>query len=176
MKRFRGFTLIEMMITVVVLAILLTIAVPSFRAFILNNRLTTQANEFITALQLARSEAIKRGAVPVRMTVSVTPAVADNEWGGGWIIWPDTDDDGVQDPGEDTIRTVEALAGGNKLDSIGGVTVFTYNGDGSISNADTLQLTDDRTSGGGCEADKRPGRQIDIQTSGRVVVSAEKCL
>ncbi len=174
MKRNPGFTLIEMMITVVVLAILLTIAVPNFRAFILNNRLTTQANEFLTSLQLARSEAIKRGAVPVRITA--TSAAADNEWGGGWRIWFDTDDDGVQDAGEETIRTVEAFAGGNKLDSSGGVAVFTYNSDGSIDSADTLNLTDERTSGGGCGVAKRPARQISINLSGRAVVSAEKCL
>lgn len=56
----RGFTLVELMVTVAVAAILLTIAVPSFNRIINANRLSTAANEMVGALNLARMEAIKR--------------------------------------------------------------------------------------------------------------------
>ena len=56
-----GFTLIELMVTVAVLAIVLSLGVPSYRALIINNRLTAQANALVASINLARSEAIKRG-------------------------------------------------------------------------------------------------------------------
>jgi type IV fimbrial biogenesis protein FimT len=72
MQSSRGFTLIELMITVAILAILLGIGVPSFVDFIRNNRASTQANELATALNLARSEAVKRG-LPVTLRSPVAP-------------------------------------------------------------------------------------------------------
>lgn len=58
----RGFTLIELMVTIAVLAITLTIAAPSFQGLINSNRLVSQSNELVASLQLARSEAIRRNA------------------------------------------------------------------------------------------------------------------
>ena len=60
--RARGFTIVELMITVAVAAILLIIAVPSFNNIINSNRLTTATNTLVNALNTARMEAIKRNA------------------------------------------------------------------------------------------------------------------
>lgn len=60
--RQRGFTLIELIVTVIVVAILTTIAVPSFRRLTLSNRLTTSANSVVEALNVARMTAVKRNA------------------------------------------------------------------------------------------------------------------
>ena len=65
-KAQRGFTIIELMMTVTVLALLLGIAVPSFMETVRNNRIISQNNELISSLNLARSEALKRsGSVSV---------------------------------------------------------------------------------------------------------------
>lgn len=61
MKNYTGFTLIELMITLAIAAIVMTIGVPSFQETIRQNRLTTGVNNFVTALNLTRSEAIRRG-------------------------------------------------------------------------------------------------------------------
>lgn len=76
-----GFTLVELMVAVAVLAIVLSLGVPSYRALIVNNRLTTQANALVASINLARSEAVKRG-VQVRVAVSDE----SNNWGKGWGI------------------------------------------------------------------------------------------
>ncbi len=60
-----GFTLVELIITLVVAAILLTLAAPNLTSFLKRDRLATQANDLLADLALARSEAIKRGAVVV---------------------------------------------------------------------------------------------------------------
>lgn len=60
--RQRGFTLVELMVTLAVLVVLMAVAVPSFRSITLANRLTTNANELVGAIQTARMEAIKRNA------------------------------------------------------------------------------------------------------------------
>ena len=60
--RARGFTVIELMVTVTVLAILLVVAVPSFRSFILSSRLTTTANDIVGAISLARMQSIMRNS------------------------------------------------------------------------------------------------------------------
>ena len=62
MERQNGFTLVELLITIVVVSVLLATAIPSFMQFIKNNRVTGQANSFVVSTQMARNEAVKRGA------------------------------------------------------------------------------------------------------------------
>ncbi len=76
----RGFTLIEMLVTLTVLAILMGIGVPSFRSFVAGQRVKTVSNDLMTALMQARSEAVKRNA-----NVTIAPFVA-NTWTSGWTL------------------------------------------------------------------------------------------
>ena len=97
MKRQKGFTLVELLITIVVISILLATAVPSFMQAIKNNRVTGQANSFVVNTQMARNEAVKRGA-----STTICAANADmdacsgsNDWSTGWIIFTDLNRDGA---------------------------------------------------------------------------------
>jgi type IV fimbrial biogenesis protein FimT len=138
MKRNTGFTLIELMVTLALAAIIVTMAIPSFQEVIRNNRLTTQANELVSALNLARSEAIKRG---VRVTVcrSSNGTSCTGNWEQGWIVYSDINGDGVADigggncdPGEDCIlRSYGELGGNNTLrgnDNVTNRVTFNPNG------------------------------------------------
>ena len=77
----RGFSLIELMIVLAIMAVLLTIAAPSFSRFIAGQRIKTASFELQTALMLARSEAIKRGPA-----ATVTVAAKSSNWANGWTV------------------------------------------------------------------------------------------
>ncbi len=82
-----GFTLIELIVTLAVFAIILLIAVPSYRDLILNNRGASQINDLVASLSYARSEAIKRG-VSVSACSSNDGGTCNggSDWSQGWII------------------------------------------------------------------------------------------
>lgn len=75
-----GFTLIELIITVTVLAVLMSIAIPSFSTYTANQRIRSASENLVSALNLARSEAVKRGAV-----IEVNP-VTSSAWADGWRV------------------------------------------------------------------------------------------
>lgn len=104
-----GFTLLELMITVAILAILLAIGIPSFQSAIASSQLTNQTNRIVGALQQARIEAIKRNAHVV-MCVSDDEETCDStkSWASGWLIFQDANKNGAQDGGETILAVGQA--------------------------------------------------------------------
>lgn len=102
MNKHQGFTIIELMITVALALIVLTIGIPNFRSIIQNNRATTITNDLVTALQTARSEAIKqrKSATVCRRNSSGTDCEDGTDWSVGWLVWRDDDGDDNLDNGE----------------------------------------------------------------------------
>jgi type IV fimbrial biogenesis protein FimT len=142
-----GFTIIELMVTVSIVAILASFAAPSFISMIRRNTITTQTNAFITALNLARSEAIRRGS-PVAICKSSDQStcldVADGSWSDGWIIFnnpADADpDEPTVDAGEAIIKVGQPLASGYTLASGDFPTHVTYLGNGSSNFTGTFAI------------------------------------
>ncbi len=83
-----GFTLIELMVTLTVLAIILKLAIPSFSSLIAANRMTSQTTQLMGALNTAHSEAVRR-AQPVTLRSN-----DDNNYSLGWKVFPDANGDG----------------------------------------------------------------------------------
>ena len=113
-----GFTLIELIITLVVAAILFAIAIPNMRTFIQNGRLSSQANDFVTDLTYARSEAIKRGVnvgVCVSTSGTACPALASPSWETGRLIFVDSNNDNAWNgtPPDVPLRFRDFLGGAN---------------------------------------------------------------
>lgn len=84
-RRERGFTMIELMVTVAIAAILLGVAIPSFNNYIQNTRTKAVAAELSSALNLARSEAVTRSA-QVDVCPSNDGAACGATWADGWIV------------------------------------------------------------------------------------------
>lgn len=98
-----GFTLIELMVTVALVAILLAVATPSLTAFQRNAALTSFTNSLVAGINSARSEAMKRG-----MYAMVVPADGAN-WSSGWIVFVDVNRSQTYSAANDlTILTNEA--------------------------------------------------------------------
>ncbi|MBD9361166.1 GspH/FimT family pseudopilin [Methylomonas fluvii] len=112
-----GFTLIELMVTITIAGVLLGVAIPSFTSIISSNRLSTSTNELVTALNLARSESVKRSqSVTVRKVDdnSFTHLGDTANWGGanwenGWDVFTDADNDGNYETGDLLIRSFPGL-------------------------------------------------------------------
>jgi type IV fimbrial biogenesis protein FimT len=144
-----GFTMIELMLTIAIVAIVMSIAIPNFTTTIKNNRLTTQANDFVTALNIARSEAVKRGyQVTLCKSTNGTACVTTGNWAQGWIIFADQDNDRVFDVGETTLRVQGGTQGQiSMLGSAQITSIISYASGGQIapSNAQhTITICDDR--------------------------------
>lgn len=79
-RKYRGFTLIELMVTVLILGILSSIAMPAFSSFVASQRIKTASFDVMSSMVLARSEALKRNA-----NVTVLPTTGSN-WASGWSV------------------------------------------------------------------------------------------
>jgi type IV fimbrial biogenesis protein FimT len=142
--KIKAFTLVELIITLAVAAILAAIAAPSFADIIKSNRLTTQINELAAALNLSRSEAIKRG-LTVTTCRSSDGTSCTGSWQDGWIVFQDVDDDGVVDAGDTVLLVHSSLSTGNTLNFTGGGNRVAHEASGyAIGHAGTFRLCDDR--------------------------------
>jgi type IV fimbrial biogenesis protein FimT len=94
-SRRAGFTVIELMITVSIIAILAMVAAPSLRDMVLNARMTSMVNDLLTDLSVARAEAVKRGVRATVCTSSNGTACTSSDWRNGWIIVAEADTAGT---------------------------------------------------------------------------------
>ena len=154
LTRIRGVTLIELMVTVVLVSIILAVGIPSLSWMVKNNRRATQLNILAADMNLARSEAVKRN-----LTVTVCKRNSDGDdcdnsatWTQGWITFVDMNSNGAfdddasaplcEDDEDCLLRVRDPLTGSNTL-------AFprnrvTYNNRGATGATGTFTFCDDR--------------------------------
>ena len=127
MRRHSGFTLIELMVVLAIIAIMATIGIPSYQNMIRDNRLTSATNTLLSALQYARSEAVTQ-----RADITVTP-LSNNNWATGALIK------------KGTVKLRETPPAGTDITVTGSAAAVTYGANGTTS-ATTFTLQDSRSS------------------------------
>ena len=142
-----GFSLIELMITVLVLAIAIAVGAPSFTDTIQNNRLAGQTNSINGALSYVRTEAVKlNGDVSICSSSDQSTCNNTGAWEDGWVIFIDDDGNGVRAAGETILRVGEPLQGNNtlRLDGFASANAITFDNQGRITSSGTLVFCDER--------------------------------
>jgi type IV fimbrial biogenesis protein FimT len=131
----KGFSMIELMITISVAAILLALAIPSFTSFLNANRVTSQANELLATFQMARLESIRRGATVVvcgsNNANAATPICTAGSGWTGWLSFVDVNRDNTfATANGDTLISVNALSGvaATGSSNVGAAVVFRPDG------------------------------------------------
>lgn len=158
-----GFTLVEAMVTLAVAAILLTWAVPSMQSFIVRNQMSTEVNNFMASLYLARSEAVKRlRDVSLCPTANGAACANSTNWAQGWMVYVNMDANNAFTPGDIIIQINPSIplsntASGNRL---------TFNPRGS-SNSDSFNFAD--------SSGLAPPRCVTLSSAGRAYANVGAC-
>lgn len=168
-KANQGFTLIELMVTIAIAAILLTVGIPSMAKFITDTRVSASVNGFVGAMSMARSEAIKRGRLvticrSVNAESGTTGCTGGGDWSSGWLVYVENSSSsniGAYDTAEEVIFRQGALP--SSLTVSTAVNAITFNGSGE-------PIGGFASAGFNFNASGDFARQICIARSGRVKV------
>lgn len=163
-----GFTLIELVVTMVVLAVLVAAAVPSFTRLLLNAHRSTVLSELTAALNLARAEALGRGLPVVVCRSSNATTCGSGSWEQGWLVFINNDNDSpaVVDAGEEILKVrQESQPAYSLVPDNNYLNFITYRADGSVNNFGRITYCDRR---GVAEA-----RALLINRAGRVRLSRD---
>lgn len=177
----RGITLMEMLITMTIAVILLTVGVPSFIDMVAANKASGYANDLLSDINLARSEAITRGNRVVICKGPTGTGCTTGNWEDGWKVFVDCNNNQTVDAGadstcsnaadEEVLRVHAALTGGWTLRGGGNaVNRITFLPDGRTGNNDTLVVCKDGVLNSG---NQTRSSAVVVNTTGRARVVAD---
>ncbi|MGH8508703.1 MAG: GspH/FimT family pseudopilin [Gammaproteobacteria bacterium] len=170
----RGFTLVELVVTLGVAAVLMGMAAPSVSQFLQNNRLKSDTYMLLDSIAVARSEAVKRGSQVV-ICRSANPTAAPpacggsaNTWTTGWLVYVNADPANLnyQSPGDTLLRVGTGVADGVAIKTNpSGDQYLDYANTGETNEAGTVLFAICDSRG------EAYGRQISVLRSGRASIT-----
>lgn len=112
-----GMTLIELMVSVAIVAVVASLAVPSFRTMLVKRSVQSAADSLVSDMRLARSEALKRSTRTAicRSTDGTSCSSVVGSWNEGWIVFIDKNANSSVDTGDEIIRVQQALPNINSI-------------------------------------------------------------
>ncbi len=144
MKKYSGFTLVELMVVVAIAGMAMAFAIPAMGTFIKNERLVTQINTLVGHLAYARSEAVTRRQQIILCASSNMNTCNGANWATGWILFIDADNSSTFNAGEQVLRAKATLEGSNTLISSTGALIIYDNRGFSPNSNGVFSLCDDR--------------------------------
>lgn len=170
----RGFTLIELMVTIAIVAILAAIAFPSFRYTLRNNRAATATNDLMASFSLARSEAV-RSARGSGICTSTDGVNCGGTWDDGWMVWINNDADTA--PGGANDRVVRYTQAHSQLSvtatSSGGRTdLVMFDPRGRVADGNDRDIIIRPSS---CTAGEALQRHLTLGRTGQTRIAREDC-
>ena len=166
LPRNKGFTLIEALIAVVILAVLAGWGVPNMQRLVNSNRVATTTNEMISGLNLARIEALKNGR-GTGVCASSNGTSCTGSWASGFLVWSDTDESGTLNGSEKVLR-VGGGQPGFAANASATTIAFDYKGRRRSKDDTSITLTPDSCNG-------NMKRTFTVDQIGRVDVQRETC-
>ena len=134
-KRISGFTLIETLTVITIVAILLTVGMPMFTYVSNANRMSSEVNGLLGDMLYARSEAIKEGQT-VSVCSSANPSAAaptcsgSTAWQSGWIVFSDVNGNGAVGAGDTILRIQRPFSASDTFNANNAMSVVTFNREG----------------------------------------------
>jgi type IV fimbrial biogenesis protein FimT len=178
MKKTGGFTMIELMVVIAIVAIMTTLAAPSFKSLIQSNSMSSAVNAFLADMRFARSEALRRGGSvvlcrsddPEAATPVCGTGTGTNGWVSGWVVYVDQNGNSAIESTEvlrvqgpiTSIDSISQLSGStrNKLE-------FTATGRFTLSSTLSLQF------GGNANFSNETQRVVCVSVGGRARVAGD---
>lgn len=160
-KQCAGFTLLELMIVIAIMAILASVAAPGMRNYVVNNKRVAIVNDLVSSLHLARFEAVKRSRNVVVCSTADGSACSNDvaDWENGWIVFVDDNANTAVDAGETILDSAPITAG--EFNVTGTVSVIKYTPTGVSVSGNQINVCS--------QSGDFHGSHLHVTVSGRVM-------
>lgn len=159
-KRAQGFTIIELMMAIMILAILAFVAAPAMRDMIQRNKVEVSSTSLMRSIVAARSEAIARNQPVVLCSSTNGTSCSTGGWDDGWLSFNDVDDDSTLDVGEDVFGVFQVVDPITVRSAAANPNIMSFNSDGTLDQVVSFRVC-------GPDANIDEGYTVSISVTGR---------